>query len=55
MKKINKLKLTTFSKQELEKKQLKSIVGGNLCDDKCGTVSPTHGSAASDWDAYFYA
>lgn len=54
MKKIEKLRLTEVAKQELTKKQLKDIKGGNpYCVEKCGYISPDHNDGYSDWVSYF--
>ena len=48
MKQVKKLKFS-----ELSKKELKELKGGDYCRDKCGTSSPTIGSAYGEWTAYF--
>lgn len=56
MKKIKSLKLNELSKRELserELKELKGLRGGIECRDKCGTSSPTIGSAYGEWVSYF--
>jgi len=53
MKTIKKLKLSELSKQELNKRQLKSIKGGDICNSNCGTISPTLANSGSFWHAYF--
>ncbi|NBH88249.1 TIGR04149 family rSAM-modified RiPP [Parabacteroides distasonis] len=53
MKQVKKLKLSELSKKELNERQLKELKGGDYCRDKCGTSSPTIGSAYGEWTAYF--
>ena len=59
MKKIEKFKLTTLSKNDLEARQMKELKGGGYCDDggggigircNCGTISPPDDSATDTWD-----
>lgn len=53
MKKIKKLRLSELSKNELETRQMKVLKGGGYCEDKCGTISPSSGSASDWWKGYF--
>lgn len=54
MKKIEKLRLTEVAKQELTKKQLKDIKGGDsYCVEKCGYISPDHNDEYNFWVSYF--
>lgn len=54
MKKIEKLRLTEIAKQELTKKQLKDLKGGNPhCVQKCGYETPPYSTTADKWLAYF--
>lgn len=54
MKKIEKLRLTEVSKQELTKRQLKDIKGGNPnCTQKCGYKTPPYEPTANNWISYF--
>lgn len=54
MKVIKKLKLSEFSKQEMENRQLKSLKGGDWCTDKCGTSTSSRSGTANAWYSYFY-
>lgn len=53
MKKIKKIKLIELSKEELEEREMKILKGGDYCDDKCGTVSPSHASSSGWWKGHF--
>lgn len=53
MKQLKKLKLSELSKKELEKRQMKTLKGGDYCSDKCGTLSPVSGTAEPQWKGYF--
>ena len=48
------MRLSDFSKIELEKRELNSIKGGDLCDNLCGTVKPSHGGTSNTWRSYYY-
>ena len=53
MKQIKKLKLSELSKNELEKRQMNILKGGDYCSSKCGTLSPPSADASSYWKGYF--
>lgn len=53
MKKLKKLKLSELSKKELEKRQMKTLKGGDYCSDKCGTLTPPSADATKWWRGYF--
>lgn len=53
MKQLKKLKLSELSKKELEKRQMKTLKGGDYCEGKCGTISPNSGSSTDWWRGYF--
>jgi|BioPla2DNA2_1021312.scaffolds.fasta_scaffold139630_2 natural product precursor len=44
MKQIERLKLNQLSKEELQKRELKQIKGGNLCKCCCGYAGEPGGS-----------
>ena len=49
-----KLSLNELSKNELNKKQMKSLKGGDFCAAHCGTETPVDSSVYEDWRAAFY-
>lgn len=53
MKQLKKLKLSELSKKELEKRQMKTLKGGDYCSDKCGTQTPVSSDAGAQWKGYF--
>lgn len=53
MKKLKILKLNNLSKRDLKETDMKNLKGGNECRDKCGTSTPTIGSAYGEWVTYF--
>ena len=54
MKKIKKLTFSEMSKKQLDEKQLKTIIGGDYCTDKCGTSSSVIGSVYPGWQSLFF-
>lgn len=54
MKKIKELTFTEMSKKSLDKKQLKTIKGGDYCTDKCGTSGSSLSSVYPSWMAEFF-
>lgn len=53
MKQLKKLKLSELSKKELEKRQMKTLKGGDYCDNLCGTLTPDR-TGQSQWRGYYY-
>lgn len=53
MKRIKKLKLSELSKNELEKRQMKVLKGGDICHSNCGTISPPLADSSTFWHQYF--
>lgn len=53
MKQLKKLKLSELSKKELEKRQMKTLKGGDYCEGQCGTVTPPSADATKWWRGYF--
>ncbi|HCC50772.1 MAG TPA: hypothetical protein DEQ30_00915 [Porphyromonadaceae bacterium] len=52
MKKIKKINLTSLSKRELDKRQMKVLKGGGYCLEarcNCGSISPADSTATNEW------
>lgn len=48
MKKLSKIKLNQFSKDELEQRRMNALKGGCGCRSGCGCSGPANGSGSTD-------
>ena len=48
-----KLSLNELSKNELNKRQMKSLKGGDFCNQHCGTKKPVDKDVTGTWKAAY--